>query len=243
MTDSSCHGAPLPLPQGMTDLLARLDHDARILDFGCGAGTSVSSLVAGGWDAWGLDISEEHLAKASDRSRLLLAEGGRSPFDDASFDLIVTHQVLEHVRDLRSVVAEIARLTKPGGYGLHEWPGKWRPVEPHFNMPLVHWLPKNGVRRAAITMFVFAGIGKRSPYKSGRRLAEHRHLYSVNETFYRPAHAVFETFAAAGFDVETISHSKLKSFPLGPTRPLAEWAMRTFRTVTLQTTKPTDART
>jgi SAM-dependent methyltransferase len=41
------------------------------------------------------------------------------PFDDATFDVIASDAVLEHVRNLDAMVAETARVLKPGGYALH----------------------------------------------------------------------------------------------------------------------------
>jgi ubiquinone/menaquinone biosynthesis C-methylase UbiE len=41
------------------------------------------------------------------------------PWPDATFDLIVSEQLFEHVDDLDRAVAELARVTKPGGWGLH----------------------------------------------------------------------------------------------------------------------------
>lgn len=41
------------------------------------------------------------------------------PFADASFDVITTNGVLEHVRNLQAMVEETARVLKPGGFALH----------------------------------------------------------------------------------------------------------------------------
>jgi SAM-dependent methyltransferase len=44
-----------------------------------------------------------------------LYDGGRLPFADASFDVVFCKQVLEHVRDPRLVLGEVARVLAPGG--------------------------------------------------------------------------------------------------------------------------------
>ncbi len=229
--------APLPFPQGLTQALSRLDRQARILDFGCGDGRSLVPLLAEGWDVWGVDITQPRIVRAPDPARLLVLQDGRAPFDDASFDLVFSNQVLEHVENLEPVIAEVARLTKPGGIGLHEWPAKWRPGEPHFAMPLVHWLPKNRVRYAAIYACLTAGIYPPAapPNQARRELAEMEYRYSVNETFYRSIGTVSSTFAAYPFEVELVPHSRIARAPLGPLRPIADWGVRTFRTATLRT--------
>ena len=49
------------------------------------------------------------------KANLLLGEGDRLPFVDASFDRVVCTEVLEHVPDDRLVVRELARVLRPGG--------------------------------------------------------------------------------------------------------------------------------
>jgi SAM-dependent methyltransferase len=56
---------------------------------------------------------------ASERIELRHVASGRLDIDDASIDLVVSHSAIEHVRDVHALVAELARITKPGGYGIH----------------------------------------------------------------------------------------------------------------------------
>ena len=136
---------------------------------------------------------------------------GRIPFDDGEFGFVFSNQVVEHVADLDDVVAEVARVTASGGLGLHDWPGKWRPVEPHYGAPFVHWLPKTRVRLAAMR-----ALGCGNQYR-----------YSVEETFYRPHWIVWQAFDRAGFETEWVRHPKCP--------PLMGPAFRAVRQVTLAT--------
>jgi SAM-dependent methyltransferase len=45
----------------------------------------------------------------------------RIPFEDGVFDLVASAAVLEHVRNLRGAVAEMARVLRPGGWAWHEF--------------------------------------------------------------------------------------------------------------------------
>jgi SAM-dependent methyltransferase len=89
-----------------------------VLDLGCGAGTSRELFRArhAGVRWIGLDVPDSPVPPdaAADRD-IRLYDGGRLPFDDASFDAVFCKQVLEHVHDPRLVVGEVARVLVPGG--------------------------------------------------------------------------------------------------------------------------------
>ncbi|HET9792872.1 MAG TPA: methyltransferase domain-containing protein [Thermoanaerobaculia bacterium] len=72
----------------------------RILDCGCGNGLATDLLVAAGADAWGNDSSKLRRWQWRGRenpARLCVASGSRLPFPAASFDVVVSSGVLEHV--------------------------------------------------------------------------------------------------------------------------------------------------
>lgn len=96
----------------------------RVLDFGCGAGRLSNALAAHFDEVVGVDISAPMLAEARrlDRSagRITFALNERpdlSMFEDASFDLVYTDLVLQHLPpDLtEGYVREFARVLRPGG--------------------------------------------------------------------------------------------------------------------------------
>lgn len=92
---------------------------ARVLDLGCGAGDSVD--LFRGFDPevrWtGLDIADS--AEVRERKRadaeFHTFDGEHIPFEDASFDMVYSHQVLEHVHRPAALVTEVARVLRPGG--------------------------------------------------------------------------------------------------------------------------------
>lgn len=112
----------------------------RVLDIGCGTGRHASAayqqtavLVIG------IDLNLGELREAKNRltlhDRLGLHSGGqwglcvadslRMPFADASFDLLVCSEVLEHISDHRAAVAEAARVIKPGCQMVVSVPRYW----------------------------------------------------------------------------------------------------------------------
>jgi 2-polyprenyl-6-hydroxyphenyl methylase / 3-demethylubiquinone-9 3-methyltransferase len=94
----------------------------QTLDVGCGGGLLAEEFAQFGCDVTGIDPSEKSLQTARAHARAAglaidyrQASGERIPFADGAFDLVFCCDVLEHVRDLRQVIAEISRVLKPGG--------------------------------------------------------------------------------------------------------------------------------
>jgi SAM-dependent methyltransferase len=96
-------------------------HPARILDVGCGQGRYLSLLRVVFPDAefGGVDFSEVAIAKARLNHPGVSFHIGPaedlSAVPDASVDLLVNVEVMEHVADARRVVREFARVLRPGG--------------------------------------------------------------------------------------------------------------------------------
>lgn len=95
--------------------------DERALDVGTGAGALAFALAPLVREVVGIDRVPELLERARERVRELsnvtFVEGDAEslPFEDASFDLVGTLRTLHHVPRPELVVAELARVTRPGG--------------------------------------------------------------------------------------------------------------------------------
>lgn len=95
----------------------------RILDAGCGAGGVTLSLAEESSFAVGLDLdarfrgtgtrlaSEKGIGKAA----FLQGDGSRLPFRDGSFDLVLSHSVIEHVAEAQAYLRECHRVLRPSG--------------------------------------------------------------------------------------------------------------------------------
>ena len=91
--------------------------DRRVLDLGCGAGFNLQCLRRYG-SAVGLDVSPDALRLARQRQVSLLCQADCAeglPFRAETFDLVTAFDVLEHVREDHWLMAELARVLKPGG--------------------------------------------------------------------------------------------------------------------------------
>ncbi len=87
---------------------------ATLLDVGCGGGLLAPHVH--GYRHVGVDLSEAGLAVAAEHGvEGVHADAADLPFEDASFDVVVAGEILEHVTDLDRTVAEALRVLRPGG--------------------------------------------------------------------------------------------------------------------------------
>lgn len=132
----------------------------RILENGCGIGLYAERLARFGGLVIGLEYELDRALEARQRvASVVSADGERTPFRSASFDLILSHEVLEHMANDRLAVEEMARLLRPGGRMVVFVPNRGYPFETHGvywrgryhfgNIPLVNYLPRRIRNRLA----------------------------------------------------------------------------------------------
>jgi SAM-dependent methyltransferase len=125
----------------------------RGLENGCGVGMYVEHMASYGGNIVGLEYDYERAAEAGSRSkRILNAVCESLPLPSNAFDLILSHEVLEHVQDDAQAVREMVRVLRPGGRIMVFVPNRGYPFETHGiywkggykfgNIPLVNYLPR-----------------------------------------------------------------------------------------------------
>jgi len=236
--------------------------EMNVLDWGCGRGRSVVWLRERGYNAFGTDIDPEPLgncrkllaSRALDPDSLvsLLDNGEEKKFTDNFFHLSFSEGVFEHVRDIEQVAANLARVTATGGVGVHFFPAHRHFVEIHLFMPLLHWLPKNRLRKICISFLLMFGAGpawKELKGKTRQEQAQAYYEYIINKTYYRAPRELTDIFTRHGFKVDFIP---LKDFGLEKhpllaklvrikrLQPFLNWAMRNFGQMGLILTKLKD---
>lgn len=99
----------------------------RVLDVGCGPGSdtlALAELVGDGGEVVGVDADPEMIEEANSRAataglgdRVVHRAGDASslPFDDGHFDACRSERVVQHLTDPRAGLAEMIRVTQPGG--------------------------------------------------------------------------------------------------------------------------------
>jgi ubiquinone/menaquinone biosynthesis C-methylase UbiE len=157
-------GGDTATPQNLRKRLALIERwasplaERRVLDCGCGAGEYVRELLARGADAYGVEFDEGKLAAEAARdadlaARLSVGDLEALVFPDASFDLALLNEVLEHVPDDGAALSEVCRVLRPGGRLILLSPTRLYPFETHgvflrgtrrrvpHTVPGIPWIP------------------------------------------------------------------------------------------------------
>ncbi len=134
----------------------------RVLDVGCGAGTQCQFWVDRGHDYLGVDINEPLVRLARERAiesgrgraRFEVSSATLLPYAEASFDICLLPELLEHVADWRACLDEAVRVLRPGGVIYVSTSNRLCPKQQEFNLPAYSWYPgvaKRYFERRAVT--------------------------------------------------------------------------------------------
>jgi len=222
----------------LNELGTPLAPGARILDFGCGAGRTVYCLIDQGYDASGYDMKDYlELRAPSDRARFFISENGclgRLPFDDNSFDLVISEQVLEHVMDPVAVLRELHRVLRFGGCAIHVFPARYCLIEPHI------YVPFGGFIAHRWWYWIFAVLGIRNEHQKGLsaiETADRNASYYVESLNYIPNSCYQSVWNKLGYEYKWIDQENFDSSErvlvrlLGRVNrffPILGWINRTF---------------
>jgi len=111
---------------------------ADVLEIGTGAGIIAGYFVKRARTLMSVDIVDERI---DDSFAFMKVESELLPFSANSFDVLISNHVVEHVLDQPVHLAEIERVLRPGGLCYLATPNRLWPMEPHFGLPLLAWLP------------------------------------------------------------------------------------------------------
>jgi len=152
---------------------ANLD-GARILDNGCGVGMYTARFCEHSPRVTGVEIDPAAAAHAAQRTgaRIVVARGEALPFAAGSFDVVFSHEVIEHVDNDRLAAQEMVRVLAPRGRIVLFCPNRLYPFETHGhywrgqyhfgNTPLINYLPSPLRNRLAPHVRAYTGPGLRN---------------------------------------------------------------------------------
>lgn len=101
---------------------------SRVLEIGCGKGAILDQLQKAGFLVTGVDLDAAALAHcraAHADLPVAVASGDTLPFNEHSFDAVLSFDVFEHIRDSDRHLREVRRVLKPGGCYFLQTPNKW----------------------------------------------------------------------------------------------------------------------
>lgn len=132
-----------------------------VLDIGCGAGTGTRLWADLGHRATGIDVNEPLIALARERARrdgvdirFENCSATSLPVPDASQDVCILPELLEHVPDWRGCVNEAVRVLRPGGVLYLSTTNLLCPKQQEYELPFYSWYPgflKRHYERLAVT--------------------------------------------------------------------------------------------
>jgi len=115
-------------------LIKHLKLGKMVLDVGCGVGASLQPLKKHGFITVGLDPERRFLLEGKVRDNahdFIQAIGENIPLQDATFDLVLLFETLEHVIKPEKTLKEINRVLNPNGILFSTVPNRFYPFETH----------------------------------------------------------------------------------------------------------------
>jgi 2-polyprenyl-3-methyl-5-hydroxy-6-metoxy-1,4-benzoquinol methylase len=113
------------------DVLGDIDlRGKRLLDAGCGTGHFSRIATRRGADVTSMDVGPKLLAEVAQKceSNRVVGSVTGMPFSDRSFEVVICTEVIEHTREPRAAVAELARVLAPQGVLVLTTPNRvWHP--------------------------------------------------------------------------------------------------------------------
>ncbi|MBL7147228.1 MAG: methyltransferase domain-containing protein [Nanoarchaeota archaeon] len=115
--------------------------DSSVLDIGVGYGVITSELSKHCKEIIGIDIVDAR--RSTGGYQFKKVDGTILPFENNSFDIVISNQILEHVQDQKEHIDEISRVLKKGGICYFATPNKFWVIESHYKLPFLSMLPKS----------------------------------------------------------------------------------------------------
>lgn len=177
---------------------------AVCLDVGCASGFITASLAPLFKRTVGIEYDGAALQSAPRDApvQFLRGDAMRLPLANHAVDVVICAQVYEHMPDDEQLAAEIYRVLKPGGVVFFSGPNKLFPIEPHYFLPFLHWLP-SGLANAYLRLFGHGG-----------------HYYERSRTFWG-LQRLWARFAIQDVTLDLLRTNPAWLMPKGTARGLA----------------------
>lgn len=121
-----------------------LANKEKFLEIGTGSGFIAAYFTKIFREVNTLDVKDQRQTRKNIGFQTI--EGTKLPYQDKSFDLVVSNHVIEHVGTEEKQIEhlnEILRVLKKDGILYLAFPNRWRLMEPHYRLPLLSWFPQS----------------------------------------------------------------------------------------------------
>jgi ubiquinone/menaquinone biosynthesis C-methylase UbiE len=175
----------------------------RLLDIGCGGGSHTAAFAAAGWGTVGVDVSEAQLRLARERGCEVVHGRAESlPFEDASFDAVVSLWTHTDIDDWPAAVSEMRRVLQPAG------PLVYVGVHPCFVGPHSLFVEGKGVPELHAGWYRRPGRYEEAPGISPTGLR------AKVGAVHLPLAELVQSFTDAGFTLEQIEEPGSRDYPI-----------------------------
>ena len=192
----------------------------RILDIGCGDGHLIDSLMCLmriempdiPIEIYGFDISEHGYRDGEQKTNAVSYLDARHPdtiwknyikltsrdaqwgYEEGFFDIAISNQVIEHVRDLDKFLDNLCHCVNNDGVTIHLFPLSHCIQEGHCKVPFAHWFSNFDSRIAWIAFLSRLGIGR---YPRDRRILGHSNpdIHALETAKYIQCWTTYRSFA------------------------------------------------
>ena len=185
----------------------------QVLDLGCGMGGFAVAAELAGANVTALDYNPAYCAITAVRGDqyglhmpVMRAAGEALPLPSAAYDIVTAWDVIEHVQQPAAMLAEIARVLRPGGFVFITAINRFAFRDPHYHLPLINYLPR------PLAEFLIAGFGR------SKRAAAFRDRQRLSEMHYY-TYGAFERLAAQyGLTTRDLDAERIQRGDLAPKR-------------------------
>ncbi|PYO40641.1 MAG: hypothetical protein DMD33_16785 [Gemmatimonadetes bacterium] len=170
---------------------AAIPASSRILDAGCGSGVTAAKLMQRGYAVWGIDLAEPMIRQARElcgTDQFGIGDIEHIPFEDNTFDGVVSLGVIEYQESDEPALREIHRVLSPGGRAVIAIPNGRSPVRRLDDVAL----SVVAVLRSVYDLLKYRLRGRPSPVRGipagpvGRRFHRERWLVLLRSMGFEP---------------------------------------------------------
>lgn len=169
------------------DRVGKFKASDKILEIGSGYGSLVKHLKDSGLNVIGTEVNQDYieLSKENHDVSLVKIDGKTYPFENESFDTILSFDVFEHIKDSSHHLTEVKRILKPGGFYLLGVPNKLTniPAEIIKGKSLTKW------RTYHCSLYTYWGLKK--IFRDSGFEIEFVSVPVINDYFYRKVRKIF----------------------------------------------------